>query len=248
MERSLTEKTANTLADWLIKQSKGDIYSHTYAMAWDDGSIVERVSRPCYGELRPYGQGSGDTVRKPSDLTQPFPDTGRPLGLGLLIQAPTPDKDKFLDFAVSGLSPWRKATEGAELVKSPISGRTIGVVFVNSKVNADILASFCLNSRYQPARWTELVQKDVSPQTAMVLAVRLMNFPSMYYVNVDIPAVYHGNPHVPEKHLWYDRAAYRRPMIERIFQKVEKDTEDELRGVSQANALEYVSKIEGLVK
>lgn len=112
-----------------------------------DGKIKKMASRPCYGEMRSYGQKSTRPQDdKPDDLPQPMPIGGKRGALGLC----------FMDHQVSDsfirqvfdpeTSPWRRGI-AKDVEFSIKNDKIVGVVYPTPDVDPTVMLNLFINSR-----------------------------------------------------------------------------------------------------
>lgn len=164
-----------------------------YAMLMElDGkfSVHQRWSMPCYGELRPYAQGSSSNgpyepnlmpeeqrkVHKPGDLFFPFP-AGHPIAVAVpfRIQSHT-DWNTILETIILNpeTSPWRTALK--EFTVTRKDKQISGIIITDTHINPTIMVNMFRNIRThthdEHISWWNTVQKasDLTPFEAYILS------------------------------------------------------------------------------
>lgn len=213
-----------------VAKADGEYMSNAHALVMEtDGKIKFhlRNSAPCYGPLRPYDEKK-DGYKMPSDLTHLlFPD-GTPVGLAL----PLNQGNEFIRWALtSEMSPWRNLVGKVEIIDSPAA--PLGMIVNDTHVNSDVLINFLFFTRQKYKRLRPAGEySDASTLAELMLMSCLHPWydgstPQRYSVTLGSPQWRHGNfslkriatgtPDVLENFDFFDRAAYRRPVIENIW-------------------------------
>ncbi len=189
---------------------------NNYLIYTDDGKVHDRTHSPCYGgHLRLYDIAS-DGVIRPGDLPMDFPD-GHPIGLAIAKRS-----SAYADFIYNNkMSPWRALNGKVTVV--PYGG----LVVTNTHFNADILINSMFAYSYSPSK--RILDADKKYDDVTLLAEFLVatstagnilnNGPSKWANGqaFDFMRVITGNPDVLHPFDYYDRAAYRRPIIEQLW-------------------------------
>src|SRR3990167_2456794 len=181
-------------------------------------SLVKRQNQPCYGEMRVYDPNLRD---KPSDLNSPFPK-GTPIGVGLRFHVEM--SKSYSDCIFSEISPYRNLMFSGKEPKIRLVKN--GVIFLDTKVDSDLLVHFCIYNRAPPQSFKSFVDSGIDPRIAFILAEfcyeRFRNYfiPS-YKINsytmplrLSFKALYTGvhTPLEPD-YLFFDRKPYHRNSI-----------------------------------
>lgn len=129
-----------------------------------DGVLTmhERWNQPCYGEMRPYGVTHKDMipedqkkVRKPGDLTTPFPDKGNPVLAFLALSRNftgygEKERNAWKDFLNVVLdqetSPWRIVLKDIEVVTGN-HGVPVGIIFPDTHIPPTVLINLWMYIR-----------------------------------------------------------------------------------------------------
>jgi hypothetical protein len=223
----------------------------SFAFLMQDGDKLEyvaRMSQPCYGEMRPYGEGTlpanAADISKPRDLHWPFPD-GNPLAVALpLVGQYSKDTSKpeihnaFIEAAIGPLSPWRNACRDVITVSND-NGLITGLIFQDTHVEPTVLVSLFMNLRrsstYAGESFAEFKKIDgITEQEAFVMAWYAKVLPASdwrtegvysvgndYYLSsrADVRRLFDGNPLDLTGGTLFDRYAYDRPELGNIFGK-----------------------------
>lgn len=221
------DRIATKLVDFISNPAN---QRYRYAIAFEDGDSVnvhEIPSAPCFGELRPYGE-NGDTISRPYDLKNPWPKTGNPIGISVQLNKHWTAKNKeFERFYWGKKSPWRQSLgDNVELIYNK-DDKLQGVLLVNTKVSPDPFVNAIQVSRSVGQKstdaWNRIRDAGASEEEAFaLLASGKFHAPysnsmwSYYLLNIDPKLLVNGQPDAL-KQTFFERGAYRRPIIENLF-------------------------------
>lgn len=230
-------KQIDELHDWAA--SVQSIGAHTYKLVSinaDQLSITEYVSRPCWGEIRPYAKTHPEEVKDgvtmPGDLHIRFPD-GNPVALAIALRtnaAPHPEyHNEWRKFIFSEESPWKSVMKGLE-IRTDDKGFLKSIVFLNTRVDPTVLVHALKESRGHPRK--DLTDKGASFTEAYFLSHQIawgygiadgclvQSFGDyMLTINSSMTRVFNGKPLElsVNANTLFERGVYNRPKIESVF-------------------------------
>lgn len=241
---TLTTLTNPTAIKQLVDWTKENIVigGYTYAIMFQNknGSFhLHPVTlAPCFGELRPYYE-AGDETYRPRDLRHPWPKTGTPVGVGVVLSHWAVTNNEFTQFYWGDFSPFKaavgpKVQPGRILIEK--DGVLKAIVFLNTKINPDIFVNSLQNMRSVSdsfaATWEILrsggltrresffavvsAYLEVTKEIVSLSTASYQTFKWYYLRHPDIDYFLQGNPPEGVKTL-FERGAYRRPVIESIY-------------------------------
>lgn len=193
---------------WLLQPSHLNP-STAWCILMQDGDKVvfhPRERQPCYGEMRVYTKGE----YRPGDLHWPFPN-GTPLKLGVYWNWAGGDAKFFEALVSKDRNPYRDIVKSAELIRDD-KHKVMGVIIHDLKVNADTLVGMFLHARNGNRKTT-----GDQPFDTELLHKQLQGTGCYSVYGIDPKLWFTATPKVPDKHLFSDRAAYRRTIIETIW-------------------------------
>lgn len=205
----------------------------------EDGEeeIHERVSRPCFGEMRNYLEKSKNRPddRFPGDLKNNFPD-GTPIGVALCAH----NQNEMKDYLFTELNPFlgrnKEFLENLEVITNK-DGKSIGAIISSGDIPPTPLVATFMISRsfhYQHHTLKRLRELGVKDKFAVPLAmvsgyatpdaksVAMDYSTPTFHTYSNLERVIDRNPiDLDNGMLWSDRCDYNRPYI--AFQFVDDE-------------------------
>lgn len=217
------EQAVEALRNFLVAPT-GSYHSTTWGMVMEDRDeyiFYPRQSQPCYGEMRPYG---ADGIRRPTDLKDPFPETGNPVAIG--VHWPINQNDIYAA-SVSKDSPWYHATKNAELLYDK-NKNIKGVIIHDTKNHSDLIVNYFLSMRHIQGFYIQKYTRagyrfdiaclltGAAPGDKLLLSFVSYSIGSYIY-GINFKRWLNKDPDVVPDWNFYDRKPYHRPYIERIW-------------------------------
>lgn len=191
-------------------------------MRQEDGEITfhDYISRPCYGEMRPYGKDSSRPEdRKPGDLRQEFPNKGEPIACCVAFM---PGRMNAIKDFFNTENLWKDSLKPGEFEFYEDEGVT-GVMYFYSDVDPTILVNSWLTFKRlisgRHEEYSKLIKSHSDPRAVTLAMANFPNAHSQYYLSnmVDLERVRKIKPHDLSGGLWNKRTAYNRPEVSDLY-------------------------------
>lgn len=259
----------------------GGYGGNTWAVLTEDkqGNLVvyERLSQPCYGEMRPYGNithahkdaaepnllpEDQRKVHKPTDLYHPFPKAN-PIAIAVVFRRKLTERTNTLIDCMydEEESPWRIGLSDVELVN--IKDTHVGVILKDTHVNPTVMVNLFRASRDLREVCDLIWNEDLTERQFIACYGMLQKTGDGYYISNDGNYTFFGNTpdlqriadcnpvNYHDDRTFYDRDAYNRPRIDYIWQGT-KSLKEQLklsnkRFYSEAEAKDIIKKICSIV-
>lgn len=221
---------------------------HSYALLskTDEGKlkVTEKSSKPCYGELRPYGKYVNPKQKntrgkdvKPNDLPHGFPE-GEILALSVAMHQPvakkTLESELWDVFWSKELSPWREALGSHQIVLSDDADKNPAHLWTDANFAPTTAISSLMVARnineYSVDRFDILKKLAPNSNPSFLIAATLCS--SFYgtwsfgnqtdyelsFTDASLSRFVNGKPFDLDEGLTLrERAAYNRPNIQYLF-------------------------------